>query len=286
MIDQAPEFVKGHGTENDFVVLFDREAVVDLTPARVRALCDRHRGLGADGVLRVVPTELSGEVQNQRDTTEWFMDYRNADGSMAEMCGNGVRVFARVLADRGLETGSEFSIATRGGPRAVTVTGDEISVDMGPAIPAGIDAAPLVAVGGAQWPAIPVWFPNPHAVAFVDSVFDAGSLVEPPLVTPAELFPDGVNVEFAAVVAENHVEFRVFERGVGETRSCGTGACAVAWAYRQRFPTAAVDAAVTVDVPGGRLKATQRVDGHWLLAGPTQMVAQGFIDPQWWKDNV
>ena len=111
------EFVKGHGTKNDFVVLLDPSAELDLTPARVRALCDRRRGLGADGVLRAVPTHLAGEVHDQLDVAEWFMDYRNGDGSSAEMCGNGARVFSQVLMDRGLVKGDAFVLATRSGPR-------------------------------------------------------------------------------------------------------------------------------------------------------------------------
>ena len=277
------EFVKGHGTQNDFIVLLDAKAELDLTPARVRALCDRRRGLGADGVLRVVPTRLSGEVHDQEKAAEWFMDYRNADGSTAEMCGNGARVFSQVLVDRGLVAGESFTLATRGGPREVRVVNGEFAVDMG-APHARDELAPVdVAVGGLHLRAVPVWFPNPHAVAFVDSLDALGVVLPQPTVSQAEVFPDGANFEFAVVHGENHVEFRVHERGAGETASCGTGACAVAWAYRQLADAAGVASGpVTVDVPGGRLIATPLSGGRWELIGPAVMVAEGTVNDSWW----
>ena len=142
-----------------------------------------------------------------------------------------------------------------------------------------------VTVGESSWAADGVMFPNPHAVAFVDDLADAGSLLHAPLVSPQQSFPDGVNVEFVVVRGDDHAEFRVFERGVGETRSCGTGAVAVAWAFRQRQGANNSGAPVVVDVRGGRLHAYERSDGHWVLAGPTEVVAEGVIDVQWWKDN-
>jgi len=281
--DRLVEFVKGHGTQNDFVVLLDPTSELDLTPARVRALCDRRRGMGADGVLRVVPTRLAGEVHAQHDVAEWFMDYRNADGSTAEMCGNGARVFSKVLLDRGLVAGESFTLATRGGPRDVRVVGDEFAVDMGAPLVREDAAHVDVALGGLHFAAVPVWFPNPHAVAFVDSLPALGAVLAPPTVSQAEVFPEGANFEFAVVHGENHVEFRVHERGAGETASCGTGACAVAWAYRQLADAAGVvSGPVTVDVPGGQLIATPLSEGRWELTGPVVIVAEGTIDSNWW----
>ena len=127
------QFSKGHGTENDFVLLPDPDGRLELTPARVAALCDRRRGLGADGLLRVVRWAALGDGPAPEPGVEWFMDYRNADGSVAEMCGNGVRVYARYLAERGWLDGRELRLGTRGGVRAVRLDGAEISVDMGPA---------------------------------------------------------------------------------------------------------------------------------------------------------
>ncbi len=121
-------FVKGHGTENDFVILPDPDGVLDLTPEAVARLCDRRAGIGADGVLRVVRTKAT---EHEADA-EWFMDYRNADGGVAEMCGNGIRVFARYLVDVDLAAPGEWDVATRAGLRRVTLgASGDVSVDMG-----------------------------------------------------------------------------------------------------------------------------------------------------------
>jgi diaminopimelate epimerase len=285
VIGQGIGYVKGHGTQNDFIVLPDADALLDLTTNRVQALCDRRRGLGADGVLRMVPTELVEEVAEQSSVAQWFMDYRNADGSTSEMCGNGARLFARVLLDHGLMYGESFSIATRGGPREINVRGDDISVEMGRAHAVEAPRSASVTTAGRQWPITVVNFPNPHAVAFVESLEEVGSPLEQPTISPTSLFPEGVNVEFARIQGEDHVGFRVFERGVGETRSCGTGACAVAWAYRQRTGQPSSNSPMVIDVPGGRLRVHERPDGRWVLTGPTGVVAAGTIFSQWWKDN-
>src|SRR5439155_24563307 len=125
-------FVKGHGTGNDFVLLPDPDGSLEPTAALVAAVCDRRTGIGADGVLRVVPSALVAQTQPVAGGPTWFMDYRNADGSVAEMCGNGLRVFARYLLDSGHVSGEEFSVGTRGGSRALRVgPGGDIAADMG-----------------------------------------------------------------------------------------------------------------------------------------------------------
>ena len=260
----AVPFLKGHGTENDFVLLPDLDGRLDLTPLQVAAICDRRAGLGADGVLRIV-----------RDTTgaaPWFMDYRNADGSVVEMCGNGIRVFARYLVDAGLAAAGEMSISTRDGVKQVRL-GDsgDVTVDMGVARFPGPDSI-AVAVDGRVWPATAVDMGNPHAVAFLESLADAGDLRLPPVVDPA--FPDGVNVEFVVRQGARHLAMRVHERGVGETRSCGTGACA-AMTAAARADGAPHASSYVVDVPGGRLTVATRPDGHVELTGPAVIVACG-----------
>ena len=272
------EVVKGHGTGNDFVVVPDPSAALDLTPEQVRALTDRHFGVGGNGVLRVVPTAESPEVADQAGEARWFMDYRNADGSVAEMCGNGARVFARYLLASGLESRHQFSIATRGGPVPVVVEDDgDISLDMGTATTPRARAMPVVSVGGLQWNGSGVLVPNPHCVVFVDDdeTLDSLDLTAPPLVVPPAVFPDGVNVEFVVRVGhpgDRHVRMRVFERGVGETLSCGTGAVAVMVAAAAR-DEAPVETAYDVDVPGGRVRVTRRADQHLELRGPAVLVA-------------
>ena len=284
--DGAIAYAKGHGTQNDFILLPDPDAELDLTANRVRALTDRRRGLGADGVLRVVPTIACPEVADQASRANWFMDYRNADGSVAEMCGNGARLFARFLVDRDWETTPSFRIATRGGVREVEVSGESVAVEMGPANTTGYDGPVTVTVAQSHFGAVGVGFPNPHVVVFVDDLAVPGDLLVAPTVLPVSAYPDGVNVEFVAVADDNHVAFRVFERGVGETRSCGTGACAVGWALRRSRGVGDPTAPLAIDVLGGRLRVHERADGHWVLDGPTTMVADGAIGLQWWKDNA
>jgi diaminopimelate epimerase len=271
-------YLKGHGTENDFVLLPDPEREVDLTPRLVAALCDRRAGIGADGVLRLVLAATDPEGAAMADEARWFMDYRNADGTVAEMCGNGIRVFARYLVDAHLESPGELAIATRDGVKRVrlAMTGD-VTVDMGRATVA-TEPELKVAAGGRSWPAVSVDVGNPHAVAFVDDLTDAGDLVEPPVTEPA--FPDGVNVEFVTDRGERHIAMRVHERGVGETRSCGTGACAAMVAAARRAGDAGPTSYV-VDVPGGRLTVMLRADGHVELTGPAVLVSEGTLRPEW-----
>ena len=257
-------FVKGHGTENDFVLLPDIDDRLDLTPELVARICDRRAGVGGDGVLRV--------VRDRSGSAEWFMDYRNADGSVAEMCGNGVRVFARYLVSAGLAEPGELDLATRGGIKHVRVGAEgDVTVDMGVARFPGPDDI-KVTVGDRTWSAVAVDMGNPHAVVLVDDLGHAGSLLEPPTLDPA--FPEGVNVEFVTRRGDGHIAMRVHERGVGETRSCGTGACAAMLVAARRAQTARPTTYV-VDVPGGRLTVRHRDDDHVELAGPAVLVASG-----------
>ncbi|MEU6345785.1 diaminopimelate epimerase [Streptomyces sp. NPDC046977] len=292
MTTAAPQglpFLKGHGTENDFVIIPDHDGELDLTPAMVARLCDRRAGIGADGVLRVVRSAKHPEAAAMAAEAEWFMDYRNGDGSVAEMCGNGVRVFARYLEHTGLAEAGDLAVATRAGVRRAHLAKDgDVTVDMGRvALPEG-DVE--VSVGGRRWPARNVNMGNPHAVAFVDDLADAGDLLTSPVWEPAAAYPDGVNVEFVVDRGPGHVAMRVHERGSGETRSCGTGACAVMVAAARRD---GVDPAVTgrpqtytVDVPGGRLTITEHPDRTVEMTGPAVVVATGVIDPVWLREGA
>ncbi len=268
-------FAKGHGTGNDFVILPDLAGALDLTDSRVRALCDRRFGIGGDGVLRIMPATQATEG------CEYFMDYRNADGSVAEMCGNGIRVFARYLVAVGWVQPGAIVIETRAGHIHVECsTREDVRVGMGTASPPLARAIPVIEAGHRSWPAVGVIVPNPHAVVFVDALDDAGDLVSPPVV-PVGIFPDGANVEFVADIADRHIAMRVFERGVGETLSCGTGACAAAWAYRRREGEA-FTGEIRVDVPGGTLIVDEDGDGQITLIGPANIIATGMISSDWW----
>jgi diaminopimelate epimerase len=266
-------FVKGHGTENDFVLLPDPDGAGPLTPELVRALCDRRAGIGGDGVLRVVRSRAEPDAAGL--DAEWFMDYRNADGSVAEMCGNGIRVFGRYLVSAGLAAPGRIPVATRSGVRLLTVppTGD-VTVDMGPPVALGPSQA---VVAGRTLAGIGVSMGNPHLVVIVDDALDSYDLGATPVV-PAADFPDGVNVELVRRAGNRAIEMRVHERGVGETRSCGTGICAAAYAVA----TSAGEASGrwTVEVPGGRAWV-DLVDDTSLLTGPAVLVAAGELDAEW-----
>lgn len=280
-------FTKGHGTGNDFILIADPDGAMDVLPEQVAAVCDRHLGLGADGFIRAVRSAILSEgraVLAEHPDAEWFMDYRNADGSAAEMCGNGTRVFAEYLRREGLEERDEFVIATRAGAKSVRRDGDQWSVDLGPwrladeptAERDGFDA--LVHVGGGDpYSALSVDLGNPHTVvALPEEVeLDDVDLSSPPSVRPEPR--NGTNVELVRPIGPGHVAMRVHERGVGETRSCGTGACAAAIATS--FWAGSLDTGSTwlVDVPGGRL-TVRLLAGHGVeLAGPAVLVADGTV---------
>ncbi|SCL33226.1 diaminopimelate epimerase [Micromonospora pallida] len=273
------EFTKGHGTGNDFVILPDPDGQLALTPERVAALCDRRRGIGGDGVLRVVRAAKHPDGAGQAGEAEWFMDYWNADGSFAEMCGNGARVFVRYLLATGLAAPTDglLSVATRAGVVRARADGETIAVEM--RRPRLYDAG-AATLGGLTLPGTAVDVGNPHLVCALPVGLDLAALdlTRPPGVDSA-LFPAGVNVEFTSPGepvdgTDGHALMRVYERGSAETLSCGTGACAVAAvALRDADRDTGV---VAVDVPGGRLTVTIEPTSCWL-AGPALLVATGTL---------
>jgi diaminopimelate epimerase len=281
-------FTKGHGTENDFVLVPDLDGAITLSAAQAAALADRRAGIGGDGVIRVVPTELSDDsaVRSQAGEARWFMDYRNADGSLSEMCGNGTRVFAAYLRREGLETGDQFAIATRAGVKQVRSDGDGFAVDLGPwhltdqatAERDGFDALVHLDDDGDPCSALRVDLGNPHTVVALPPSLDLDELdlSRAPRVRPEP--EHGTNVELVRPIGPGHIAMRVHERGVGETRSCGTGACAAAIATS--FWAGGLDTGATwlVDVPGGRLTVRLLPDHGVELAGPAVLVADGTVD--------
>lgn len=284
-------FAKGHGTQNDFVLLPDVECQVALSVPGVAALCDRRRGLGADGVLRVTTAGAalgSGVLERLPDgvgESDWYMDYRNADGSTAQMCGNGVRVFAHYLRASGLESRDEFVVGSLAGPRPVTLhhvdaTDADIAVDMGKANKLGTGEA---VVGGRRFTGLAVDVGNPH-LACADPALTVDALavldVAAPVQFDAEQFPEGVNVEVLTVPAGGLVCMRVHERGVGETRSCGTGT--VAAAVAALATTGADTGVLTVRVPGGDVTVTV-TESTSFLRGPSVLVAHGEVSGEWWR---
>jgi diaminopimelate epimerase len=289
------EFVKVHGTGNDFVLLPDLDDTWTLDEALTRALCDRHAGLGADGAIRLGAPRGEGDV---------FMDYRNADGSVSEMCGNGVRCVAKYLVDRGIVKGDAVRVDTRGGVKAVEVTRRhddgtvaEVRVDMGRPVPTGtavVDVSPerllqvvraapaagLEAAVTAEKRVVEVTtlsMGNPHAVVRVDDVAAAPVTAWGPVIATDPEFPEGTNVEFVAVPAPGRVEGRIWERGVGETRASGTGASAMAVAAHLWGLS---DREVVVAMPGGEL-AVEWAAGTLYVTGSAVEVATGRLDAAW-----
>lgn len=293
-------FAKGHGTGNDFILVADPAGDRNITPGQVELLCNRRLGIGGDGLIVAVRSSTLPEGQAILQTypdAEWFMDYRNADGSVSEMCGNGVRVFVHFLITEGLleiEGATTVKIGTRAGPKTVSWSADGYAVDMGswcfpfPELAASRASDSLVDTVGlsVDRPALSVSMGNPHTVvALADAAeLQAIVLTAQPQVLPVP--PDGTNVEYV-VPAEPLVEhgvgrvaMRVHERGVGETLSCGTGACAAAVATRYWAGSDAPDA-WQVEVPGGLLgvRFIPAPDGreHVELSGPAVIVARGVL---------
>jgi diaminopimelate epimerase len=262
------DFAKGHGTANDFVIIPDPDGLLDLSPEQVATLCDRRRGLGGDGLLRVVRTRA---VNGDQADAEWFMDYRNADGSISEMCGNGVRVYARYLVESGLASGPRLPIMTRAGLVVAEVDEEAVAVELAPPRLLGQSRA---RIGAAAYAGTVVDVGNPHLVCHVPDPSTV-DLSAPPELDPAD-FPNGGNVELVATEGLR-VRMRVVERGVGETMSCGSGAMAAAAVTLAEAGLA--EGTVSVDVPGGRLAVTLR-GGRAILAGPAVIVATGTLGAQ------
>jgi diaminopimelate epimerase len=271
---------KYQGAGNDFVMTLDLDDARPLEANEVRALCDRRYGIGADGSIRVT---------RGRDGRP-FMDYRNADGSLAEMCGNGVRCVAVFLHEMGEETGTAFDVETRSGVRHVELASDgRVTVDMGepnftkaaipmrgPAWEMFLDQA-LDLGGGLTVRATALSMGNPHLVLFVEDDPERYHVAHiGPVLERDDRFPEGTNVEFARV-GTNDIAARVWERGSGETMACGSGACAIAVAANE---TGLADRRSTVRFPGGLLEVERREGGSVRLTGPAARIFETTIDAE------
>jgi diaminopimelate epimerase len=286
---------KYHGTGNDFVMVEDADGALDLSPAFVAAVCDRHRGVGGDGLIRIVRGDREGGPG-----ADFFMDYVNADGQPAEMCGNGIRCLGKYVVDRGLTTASELLVDTRDGLKHLTLDVDPatgqvrtVTVDMGRPT---LERADVPMTGGAAgerflrqplqaagrtWTASAVSMGNPHCVLFLDDADDLGAMDVPAIgrtIEHLDLFPNRTNVEFVTLRDASTLRIRIWERGVGETLACGTGACAA-------LVAAAVDGltgrSARVEVPGGVLEIEWRDDDRVLLTGPATSVFDAELSEEW-----
>lgn len=284
-------FTKGHGTGNDFVLFSDPDGEIDLSADQIRALCDRHFGIGADGVIRAVRSKAlpdGAASLAEDDAAEWFMDYHNSDGTVSEMCGNGIRVYARFLLENGLAElapGQTLPIGTRGGVRDVQRNATGYQVDLGRWSLNG--GEPLVRARNLKVarPGLGINVGNPHVVVALstDEELDSADLSWIPVLDPE---PEvGANVEFVVprdpLVKDGvgHIRMRVHERGSGETLSCGTGAVAAALATRY-WAGEAAPSQWRVEVPGGVLgvRMWPAEDGeHVSLSGPAEFSFDGVV---------
>jgi diaminopimelate epimerase len=273
---------KGHGTGNDFVLFADADGELAPGAEQLARLADRRFGVGGDGTIRAVRSANLPEGASALEEdpgAEWFMDYRNADGSPAEMCGNGIRVYVDYLIREGmlqLEVGATVPIGTRAGVRPVTRLADGYEVDLGAFVLTDGDVTVAADGLAVDRPGLGVDVGNPHVVVALaddDELTDLDLRAAPSL-TPAP--PEGANVEFVVPAdplvdgGTGRIRMRVHERGVGETMSCGTGAAAAALATREWAGEGAPDA-WRVSVPGGEL-GVRIADGHVLLSGPAELV--------------
>jgi diaminopimelate epimerase len=285
-------FTKGHGTGNDFVLFADPDGAVDLSAKQLAALADRHFGVGGDGVLRAVRSANIPEgaaILEEDPHAEWFMDYHNSDGSVAEMCGNGIRVFARYLIDNGLaelNLGDTLPIGTRGGVRDLQMNLSGFQVDLGRWRLDGNDATVHARDLPVARPGLGINVGNPHVVIALasDEELDAVDLTVIPILDPVQ--PEGANVEFVVPAdplvkdGVGYIRMRVHERGSGETLSCGTGAAAAALAVRH-WAGEGAPSQWRVEVPGGTLgvRVFLTEDGeHVALSGPADLVYSGALE--------
>lgn len=282
------EFAKLDGAGNDFVMIEDMADRVSFTAEEVSRICDRHFGVGADGVIVVKPS--------QREECAAYMDYYNSDGTKAQMCGNGVRCFTKFIVDHGIihPKGGAYVADTLSGPHKINfflgMDGKVVQarVDMGEPVlepskvpttlaanhRSGAAVEQTVTVGERSFQFTCVSMGNPHAVAFVDDV--AGFPLEEvgPLFETCDAFPEKANIEFARVRG-NDIEMRVWERGCGETLACGTGSCATAVAAAL---TGRAERAVRVHVRGGVLGIVWGADNHVFMTGPASENYTGSFD--------
>jgi diaminopimelate epimerase len=280
-------FAKYHGTGNDFVMIEDVEDRIHLDGVTIAALCDRRRGVGADGLIRIAPAP----------DADFFMDYYNAEGEPAEMCGNGIRCLAKYVYERGLTAETELDVLTRAGVKHLVLDAWDgavraVTVDMGPpaferkAIPmAGEPTDTFIGqelqVDGRTFTATALSMGNPHVVLFMDPSEDLAAVPVAtfgPTIEVREEFPNRTNVEFIQP-AKGHIKMRVWERGVGETMACGTGACASLVASTLAGLTGRE---ATVEFPGGLLGVRwSDGDDHLFLIGPAVNVYDGELDDTW-----
>ncbi len=257
-------FTKMHGLGNDFVVIENMNGRITLAKEQIIFLCDRFKGIGADGVILI----------EKSDKGDCFMNYYNADGSVAEMCGNGVRCVAKFLKDDILKDKVNFKIDTRAGMKDIEFMSDgTFSVNMGKPMFSSTDFPGETSnLEGLSFNFVSVG--NPHAVALVESLETYDLSLIGPKIENDKIFPNKINVELVEKKYEKEYKVKVWERGCGATLACGTGACAV---YAIIAKDRHIDGEIKISLPGGNLFLGQNTENDIIMRGPAESVYNGMI---------
>ena len=268
------EFTKMQGLGNDFILVDDQDDALNLHPEQIRFLCDRHFGVGADGIITI----------GQSASADLKMRIFNSDGTEPEMCGNGIRCFAIYARDHGLVQGNEMTVETLAGIMRPRIVGDRVIVDMGipelsgPMIPVDLPGRVIdhpAVFGEYQVSITCISMGNPHCVIFYPDDQDLPVEELGPIIESDPLFPEKINVEFIQVISREEINFQVWERGAGRTLACGTGACAAAVAGAITDRTGRK---VLVHLSGGDLMVEWKEDNHVFMSGSAATVFAGEIN--------
>jgi len=262
------EFYKYHGAGNDFIMIDNRDGHFDVTNIeKIKHLCHRRFGIGADGLI----------LLESSDKADCFMNYYNTDGSLAEMCGNGVRCLAKFFLEQTNSNLKEVLVDTRAGIKKVTCNKDgSFSVNMGIPVFSHKDfpANPLV-LENIKFNFVSIG--NPHAVGFVENIYEINISKIGPKIELDSHFPNKINAEFVEKVKDDYFKVRVWERGCGETLACGTGACAVFACVRKDLAQNKNKKEITLEFLGGNLFLSENQEGEIILRGEAQFVFKGEI---------
>ena len=264
----AMHYVKSHGLGNDYIVIDPAKVPFVITPEAVRLICDRHRGVGSDGILLVAPG----------DGADFGVRIFNPDGTEAEKSGNGARIFAKFLCEHGYTDRDRFTLDTRGGRVTCVVRHEhgrvaQVTVDMGKA---RFDPLDAIEVDGRRIEVTSVSMGNPHCVVIVPDLHDVNVHALGPKIEIHPAFPKRTNVQFAQVISRSEVRILIWERGAGYTLASGSSSCAVAAACHRK---GLVDRSVMVSMPGGQLQVAIEDDGEIRMRGPVEEICTGDLSP-------
>ena len=268
MMGTVPHYVKSHGLGNDYIVIDPAQVPFAITPEAVRLICDRHLGVGSDGILLVAPG----------NGADFGVRIFNPDGSEAEKSGNGARIFAKFLRDHGYTASDRFTLDTLGGRISCALEHEDgrvarVTVDMGKARFEALDSIDL---DGRRLEVTSVSLGNPHCVVIVPDLAKIDVHALGPKIERHPAFPRRTNVQFAEVVSRSEVRILIWERGAGYTLASGSSSCAVVAACQRKGLTGRD---VTVSMPGGQLAITIADDGEIRMRGPVEEICAGDVSP-------